>query len=117
MTTVEKISQHARNLPGIYQTEVLDFVEYLENKIGIKTGDEEQHRFEDHEGENTQFFHPEMPPDFWQSPSLEELAMFQAVKPMTDVNVIAGTWPGTDDDSFEEDILTLRKIHKKGSKS
>jgi hypothetical protein len=36
---------------------------------------------------------------------------------MTDVNIIVGTWPGADDDGFEEDILALRKMHKKGSKS
>jgi hypothetical protein len=99
MTTVEKISQHTRNLPGIYQAEVLDFVEYLENKVRIKTGDEsqieEQQRFEDHEGENTRFFLQEMPKDFWQSPSLEELAVSQGVKSMPDVNVIVGTWPGS----------------------
>jgi len=111
MTTVEKISQQSRNLPGIYQMEVLDFVEYLENKVKIKTRDkfqiEEQQRLED----------LGMPGDFWESPSLEELAVSQGVKPITDVNIIAGTWPGEDDDGFEEDILALRKAHKMESKS
>jgi hypothetical protein len=54
----------------------LDFVEYLENKTRIKTGGEsqpeEQQRLEDRG----------TPTDFWQSPSLEELAVSQGVKPM-----------------------------------
>jgi len=111
MTTVEKISQQTRNLPEIYQMEVLDFVEYLENKVRIKTGDEfqieEQQRLED----------LGKPKDFWESPSLEELAVSQGVKPIADLNIIAGTWPGEDNDGFEEDILALRKANKIGSKS
>lgn len=55
--------------------------------------------------------------DFWQSPSLEELAVSQGVQPMSDVKKIFGTWPGTDDDGFEEDILALRKTRTKGSRS
>lgn len=99
MTKLDKIIQHTHNLPEIYQTEVLDFVEFLENKTRIKTGIESQ------------------PTDFWDSPSLEELAVFQGIKPMTDISTIAGTWPGTDDDWFEEDILALRQVRKKRSKS
>jgi hypothetical protein len=55
--------------------------------------------------------------DFWHSPSLEELAVSQGVKPMSDVKKIFGTWPGTEDDGFEEDILALRKTRTKGSRS
>jgi hypothetical protein len=121
MTKVEKIIQQSRNLPEIYQTEVLDFVEYLEKKARIKTGGEsqleERQWFEDQGEENTRFSPRGKPTDFWQSPTLEELAVSQGVKPMTDVNIIVGTWPGTDDDRFEEDILALRKIHKIESSS
>ncbi|MFH1353184.1 MAG: DUF2281 domain-containing protein [bacterium] len=35
MTVAEKIIQHIRTLPEVIQTEVLDFVEYLETKAGI----------------------------------------------------------------------------------
>jgi hypothetical protein len=34
MTVMEKIMQHIQSLPESLQTEVLDFVEYLEVKIG-----------------------------------------------------------------------------------
>ena len=99
MTKLDKIIQHTHNLPEIYQTEVLDFVEFLENKTRIKTGSETRAT------------------DFWYSPSLEELAVSQGVMAMTDINTVVGTWPGTNDDRFEEDILTLRRVHKKKSKS
>lgn len=46
--------------------------------------------------------------NFWDSPSLEELAESQNVKPMTDVRVLYGTWPGEEDDGFEELIDELR---------
>jgi hypothetical protein len=55
--------------------------------------------------------------DFWQSPSLEELAVSQGVQPMSDVKKIFGIWPGTDDDGFEEDILALSKTCAKESRS
>jgi hypothetical protein len=42
MTTIEKISQQTRNLPDVYQTEVLDFVEYLAGKAKIKARSEVQ---------------------------------------------------------------------------
>jgi hypothetical protein len=42
MTTVEKISQQSRNLPEVYQAEVLDFVEFLTNKAKAKKGREFQ---------------------------------------------------------------------------
>jgi hypothetical protein len=76
-------------------------------------------RLEEQDGESDEFF-PQGTPitiDFWQSPSLEELAVSQGVQPMPDVKKIFGTWPGTDDDGFEEDILALRKTRTKGSRS
>ncbi len=45
---------------------------------------------------------------FWESPTLEELAHAQNVQPMTDVQVLFGTWPGDEDDGFEEAIDELR---------
>lgn len=36
MDTIEKINQQTRDLPEDYQTEVLDFVEYLANKVRVK---------------------------------------------------------------------------------
>ena len=38
---------------------------------------------------------------FLESPSLEELAEAQGVKPMKDASDIIGTWPGEVDDGFE----------------
>jgi len=38
MTTIEKISQQTSQLPDTYQTEVLDFVEYLNIKAKKKGG-------------------------------------------------------------------------------
>jgi len=34
MTLTEKILQHVKGLPDLLQEEVLDFVEYLESKVG-----------------------------------------------------------------------------------
>ena len=45
---------------------------------------------------------------FWDSPTLEELARAQNVQPMTDVQALFGTWPGDEDDGFEETIDELR---------
>lgn len=53
--------------------------------------------------------------DFWESPSLEELAKAQGVKPMKDASEIIGTWPGEVDDGFEEWIDELRHPGRKGS--
>ncbi len=39
--------------------------------------------------------------NFWDSPSLEELAESQSVKPISDIQILFGTWPGEDDDEFE----------------
>jgi len=46
--------------------------------------------------------------NFWDSPTLEELARQQNVKPMTDLRKILGTWPGDLDDGFEDDVDQLR---------
>lgn len=45
---------------------------------------------------------------FWESPSLEELALSQKVQPISDVRALFGTWPGDDDDRFEDVIASLR---------
>ena len=45
---------------------------------------------------------------FWESRTIKELALLQNVKPMEDVGIIFGTWPGEEDDGFEEEIERLR---------
>ncbi len=55
-------------------------------------------------------------PNFWQSPTIEELAESQGVKPITDVHKLFGTWPGEDDDGFEESIYELRQGDKSREK-
>ena len=45
---------------------------------------------------------------FWESPSLEDLAHSQDVQPLADVRSLFGTWPGEEDDGFEESINELR---------
>lgn len=55
--------------------------------------------------------HTEEPPvahDFWESPTLEELARRQNVRPINDIREIIGTWPGNTDDGFEDEIDRLR---------
>lgn len=52
--------------------------------------------------------------NFWESPSLEELAKAQGVKPMK-ASDIMGTWPGEVDDGFEEWIDEMRHPGRKGS--
>jgi hypothetical protein len=46
--------------------------------------------------------------DFWKSPSLEELARSQDVRPVADVRAMFGNWPGEADDGFELAIDQLR---------
>ena len=46
-------------------------------------------------------------PDFWESPTLDELAKAQNVGPL-DTAARRGTWPGEDDDGFEDAIDELR---------
>ncbi len=67
-------------------------------------------RLEDREDEATHLL-PQGTPisrDFWESPTLDELAESQNVKPMGDVRALFGTWPGEEDDGFEEAIDELR---------
>ena len=45
---------------------------------------------------------------FWESPTLDELAAMQNVKPVVDVESLLGGWPGDVDDGFEEEILKIR---------
>jgi hypothetical protein len=84
----------------------------LTGKIsGIRIRDIE--RIEDKEDEAT-FMLPQGTPlsrDFWESPTLDELAQSQNVRPMADVRALFGTWPGDMDDSFEETIDDLRHSH------
>lgn len=49
--------------------------------------------------------------DFWDSPTLDELAQAQNVSPMVDVRALFGTWPGEMNDGFEETIDELRHSH------
>ncbi len=52
--------------------------------------------------------------DFWESPTLDELAQAQNVKPMADVRALFGTWPGEVDDGFEDAIDELRHSNLAG---
>lgn len=45
---------------------------------------------------------------FWDTPSLDELAITQNVEPLFSVHALVGTWPGDDDDGFEASIDDLR---------
>ena len=70
-------------------------------------------RLEDREGEAADLL-PQGTPlsrDFWDSPTLDELAQAQNVRPMTDVRALFGTWPGEMNDGFEEAIDELRHSH------
>ena len=69
-------------------------------------------RLEDRADEATELL-PQGTPiahSFWDSPTLEELAQTQNVKPMADVRALFGTWPGEVDDGFEEAIDELRHV-------
>lgn len=46
--------------------------------------------------------------NFWESPTLEDLAVAQNVKPLSDINFLFGTWPGEKEDGFESAIEDLR---------
>jgi len=50
-----------------------------------------------------------VPPDFWQSPSLDQLAELQGVQPLKDISLLFGTWPDDVNDGFEDSILALRR--------
>jgi len=74
-------------------------------------------RLEDHEGEATDLL-PQGTPisrDFWESPTLAELALSQNVNPMADVRALFGTWPGEVDDGFEAAVDELRHRNVVGS--
>lgn len=51
--------------------------------------------------------HGPTPHDFWTSPTLDELARAQYVRPL-DTAALRGAWPGEDGDGFEEAIEELR---------
>ena len=55
-----------------------------------------------------------LPMDFWRSLSLGELAESQGVNPIQDVKVLFGTWPGEENDGFEDDIQALRQMSLSG---
>jgi len=70
-------------------------------------------RFEEREDESTDLL-PQGTPitrSFWETPTIEELALAQNVKPMTDIGALFGTWPGETDDGFEAAIDELRHEH------
>jgi len=68
-------------------------------------------RLEEREDEHADLLPQGTPPptDFWQSPTIEELAQSQGIRPVQDVRTFFGTWPGEKDDGFEEDIRNLRQ--------
>ena len=45
---------------------------------------------------------------FWESKTVEELALIQNVEPIEDIRNLFGTWPGEENDGFEEAIERLR---------
>jgi hypothetical protein len=48
---------------------------------------------------------------FWHSPSLEDLARAQGVKPINNLEEIMGGWPEEEiDDGFEEAVLRWRQV-------
>lgn len=73
-------------------------------------------RLEDHEDERTDLI-PQgapVPMDFWRSLSLDELAESQRVKPLSEIKILFGTWPGDELDGFEDDIRVLRQASLAG---
>ena len=67
-------------------------------------------RLEDREGEAADLL-PQGTPisrGFWESPTLDELAQAQNVRPMADVRALFGTWPGEIGDGFEQEVDDLR---------
>ncbi|MXY93192.1 MAG: hypothetical protein F4Y42_07035 [Caldilineaceae bacterium SB0664_bin_27] len=46
---------------------------------------------------------------YWESPALKELARAQNVQPLTNVQVLFGTWPGDEDYGSEEAVCDLRQ--------
>lgn len=69
-------------------------------------------RLEDRENEETELL-PQgtlVSRSFWESPTLDELAIEQNVQPVTDVAILLGGWPGEEDDGFEEAIEEIRHL-------
>ena len=67
-------------------------------------------RLEDRESEAVDLL-PQGTPisrSFWDSPSLDELAQTQNVRPLADISALFGTWPGDINDGFEDAIDELR---------
>lgn len=67
-------------------------------------------RLEDREGEAADLL-PKGTPisrSFWESPTLDELAQAQNLRPMADVRALFGTWPGEIGDGFEQEVDDLR---------
>ena len=56
-----------------------------------------------------------IPTDFWKSPTIEELAESQGVRPLNDVSLLFGTWPDDPNDGFEESIRELRQQSTAGN--
>lgn len=54
--------------------------------------------------------------DFWDSPTIEELAESQNVKLMTNVRALFGIWSGEEDNGFEVAIDELRHPRVSGGK-
>jgi hypothetical protein len=73
-------------------------------------------RLEDREGEAADLLPQGTPISqcFWESPTLDELAASQNVRPMANVRALFGTWPGEENDGFEADINELRHSGTKG---
>lgn len=70
-------------------------------------------RLEEREGEAADLL-PQGTPisrNFWESPTLDELAQAQNLRPMADVRALFGTWPGDMGDGFEQDVDDLRHSH------
>jgi hypothetical protein len=67
-------------------------------------------RLEGREGEATELLPQGTPVSrgFWESPTLDELALTQNVAPLQDARALFGTWPGEEDDGFESAVDDLR---------
>ena len=73
-------------------------------------------RLEDREQEGTELL-PKgtpLPTSFWQSPSIEELAQIQGVKPIDDITMLFGTWPGEAGDVRERPFWLQRQSGPQG---
>lgn len=55
-----------------------------------------------------------IPHDFWESPTIEELAASQGVKEIGNIEALFGTWPGDLDDDFETEVRALRQTSLNG---